>query len=177
MSNLSQAAIAIDNVLEVLRSRRQNSESQLAVTFQAATSMLQCLGISEVMIPRTSSRQTCRDNQPAATAEDYYRISIYNTMLDGVISYLQSRLPTDTVKAFSLCNLLPCHIVIMNEADMKNCVNVLLGKYREVISAGLSDVLTDFQLQAEFELWRFKCKGLVSAAANNTVSNADFSSV
>ena len=29
----------------------------------------------------------------------------------------------------------------MNEADMKNCVNVLLGKYREVISAGLFDVV------------------------------------
>jgi len=43
-ANLSQAAIAIDNVLEVLRSRRQNSESQFAVTFQAATSMLQSLG-------------------------------------------------------------------------------------------------------------------------------------
>ena len=69
----------------------------------------------------------------------------------------------------------------MNEADMKNCVNVLLGKYREYTEgegmAGLSDVVTDFQLQAEFKLWRFKCKGLVSAAANNTVSNADLSSV
>ena len=42
-ANLSQAAIAIDNVLEVLRSRRQNSESQFAVTFQAATSTLQSL--------------------------------------------------------------------------------------------------------------------------------------
>ena len=61
----------------------------------------------ELRMPRINRRQVHRSNVQAQSADDYFRITIYNEFLSHVISELQSRFVDNESHSVGLLHLLP----------------------------------------------------------------------
>ena len=72
----------------------------------------------EVHKPRLASRMAHRDNPPANTAEDYYRVVMYDEFLSHIISELEERFVSNTSHkiALGLLYLLPTECVKLSDS-------------------------------------------------------------
>ncbi|CAG9831140.1 unnamed protein product [Diabrotica balteata] len=53
-------------------------------------------------MPRIVFRQTCRQNQPANSCKEYFRRSIYFSLLDNILIDLEERLSPKVMNLFNL---------------------------------------------------------------------------
>ena len=66
--------------------------------------------------PRTNKRQVYRDNHPAASVSDYYRVSLTIPLLDTLEQELQSRFYGESLACYSGIYLIPSKIVSMENS-------------------------------------------------------------
>ncbi|XP_076030802.1 52 kDa repressor of the inhibitor of the protein kinase-like [Oratosquilla oratoria] len=78
---------------------RADAEVYFHAVFVKAEDLLVEVGSAHdgIPIPRVCARQTQRANVPAASAEEYYRRSVYIPFVDHVVAELKSRFDDDTV--------------------------------------------------------------------------------
>jgi len=78
------------NLRSTLQAWRQSAEEDFSELFNDVENLAGEIGAT-VQMPRTTKRQTKRDNVPAATPEEYFRRSIYVPFLDNFLAQLEVR--------------------------------------------------------------------------------------
>ena len=86
-----QAYAMVDFVEFILKDMRQESVSEFRKQFTEATTLGKKLhgdnfGLSK---HRVTGRQAHRDDTPASSTKDYYRVTLYNEFLSHVISEIE----------------------------------------------------------------------------------------
>ena len=91
--DVCRAYSLVDKILTTLKAMRKNSSLEFNKQFAEATKLGKQLHGEdfELTKPRHASRQIHRSNPPSSTAEDYYRISIYDENLTHVVAELEER--------------------------------------------------------------------------------------
>ena len=99
----------VDSVISALRSMREGSDREFKRIFAEITTLGKQLHGEkfELEQPRVNKRQMHRSNIPATTAEEYYRVSLYNEFLSHVTVELQERFCDTQVQGIGLMQLLP----------------------------------------------------------------------
>ncbi|XP_076284969.1 LOW QUALITY PROTEIN: 52 kDa repressor of the inhibitor of the protein kinase-like, partial [Lasioglossum baleicum] len=102
-----KATDAINDTLSVLQNKRENVDVIYRQLFEEAKEVAEQLHV-EIKCPRIVSKQIHRaNNQPAQSAEEYFRRAIYIPLLDSIISDLQDRLSPDVLNLFQLSVFMP----------------------------------------------------------------------
>ena len=78
-SDLPEACSNVENITDVIKKWRSNAEQEFSSIFSSAKSTLESV-ISEITTPRASARSV--HNIPFNTAQEYYRMPTYITVLD-----------------------------------------------------------------------------------------------
>lgn len=80
----------IETVKNTLQNIRDNIDAYHLVWYQQAISMAETLGV-EAKKPRTVGRQAHRNNVPADTIEDYYRVALALPFIDHLLNEFKDR--------------------------------------------------------------------------------------
>ena len=96
--DLHDAKNCIKDLLNVLKQKRENCEEMFAKIFRSAEKRI-IEKHGSFTYKSIVQRQTCRENIPLDTLEEYYRRSIYIPLLDALI------LDTNTRFSKEICNV------------------------------------------------------------------------
>ena len=111
----------LDHVLSSLKSMRSGAESRFGAIFKETTQLAKSLHGEdfELKLPRLSSRQAHRDNVPASSAEEYFRISLYNEFVSHLIEELEERFTrlSTPINTIGLLQLLPSQCTTRTSTD------------------------------------------------------------
>ncbi|CAG4944875.1 unnamed protein product [Colias eurytheme] len=139
--DLKVASDTLKDTVDVLLSKRKNAEEIFHNLFVEAQELAEKLGVV-IMRPRTTARQTLRDNYQG-DEEEYFRRTIY-TYLD-----LLDRLSADTMNLYGLGIFMPKPEYTENDFDQ---VKKLSEWYSHFLTAPAATVVTEYQL------WSLKWK-------------------
>ncbi|CAK1582947.1 unnamed protein product [Parnassius mnemosyne] len=99
--DLKKATDAINDTLSDLQNKTENVDVIYRQLFEEAKEVAEQLDV-EIKCPRIVSKQIHRaNNQPAQSAEEYFRRAIYIPLLDSIISDLQDHLHNKVVEKFT----------------------------------------------------------------------------
>lgn len=104
----------VNGVLSSLKSMRDNATSTFSTLFKEITRLAKSLHGEdfELKLPRLNARQTHRANVPTSSAEEYFRITLYNEFLSHLIEEIEERFTrlSTPINTVGLLQLLPSHI-------------------------------------------------------------------
>ncbi|XP_050056247.1 52 kDa repressor of the inhibitor of the protein kinase-like [Aphis gossypii] len=135
--DLTKCIEIIQTVLDVLKNKRQNATFNNI--FNRAVSKAENLNI-EVKTPRICKRQINRSNNITSSPEEYYKITVYFTVLDNFITPIQSKFfDNQNPILFKIQQLIPYylhnksegHIIegaTFYEADLPESIDELKGE-------------------------------------------------
>ena len=116
---------------------------------------------TDIVVPRQASQQTLRDNQPAATPEEYFKRSIAIPFLDHLTTELDSRFKNADLAVDGLC-LVPSTFINNQDGFMQVPEGV-----KTLAMLWESDLPDNTTLEAEYQRWVCKWR---RAAENATAT-------
>ena len=134
-----EAYSEINNTIEVLTNRRLKADETFPQIFKSASVLTSLDGTEAPVIPRLGGRQTHRNNSPAATADEYWRISVFIPFLDSLVLKLK------------------CRFVALSHAEgcasfaVSSKQQLLPSDIRDIRSAYKPDLLESISIHAEVE--------------------------
>ena len=153
--DLLDAKNCIKDLLDVLQQKRENCEEMFAEIFKAAEKTIIEKNCS-FTYKRMVQRQTCRDNVPSDTLEEYYRRSIYIPLLDALILDINTRFSKENLRCLELYSLMPENIIKLNHKNVVETVAAISNIYGVIL--GLSTQHSPaLEFISEVELWQRKC--------------------
>lgn len=148
--DLTKALDIIDATLSVFQQWREDSEATFGEIFKEVSALATRFNIS-IQKPRTCARSVFRANLPNApgsndddAVETYFRIQVWNDVLDQVAQDIRSRFTNHHRKIFSLSKLLPINVANSTFKDLILAINT----YQAVSNANKSE------MEAEFTAWK-----------------------
>jgi len=132
---------------KVLTDFRSNIDVQFNTLFKNASRLAEKYEVS-IKTPRTCSRQTARDNHPAENAEEYYRRSLAITFLDHLVTEIDSRFSSHSIKAIRCLGIIPSCF----SSDHKATDDEILEFFG-------SDIDSCSVAKAELDIWRSYFEG------------------
>ena len=155
----------IKTVLSSLKSMRDTAAVTFSRIFREATSLGKCLHGDdfELKQPRLNARQVHRFNVQTASAEEYFRISLFNEYFSHVISELEVRFTNNpaAVNTAGLLELLPEECRAANDLEIEMPRDLVQA--REFYS---QDLPHPVMLHREYQKWVLKWKEFKPDAAN-----------
>lgn len=152
--DISQAANLINDLTSILQNKRQNFEEEFKKIFLKVEDVLGKWN-KTVTMPRITHIQKHRENHQCATAEEYFRATMFVPMLDSVLADISSRFSNKTFSVCRLSILLPYHIRKEPVDSIAESINEIYGDYKDLLTQEHGFVTKD-QLSAEIDLWRQK---------------------
>ncbi|XP_060855033.1 52 kDa repressor of the inhibitor of the protein kinase-like [Metopolophium dirhodum] len=143
--DLTEACKYVDIVKKTLEDIRNDDEF-----LKIVTDSKEYLGIESLTAPRITNRQKGRSNNPAETAEIYYKINVYYPFLDHVLSELAARFSNHHEKIGNLQILIPKFM--KNKNDAKSKLTEIHKMY--LVNEKLENLL------CEYQLWTKKWEGI-----------------
>ncbi|KAK5649293.1 hypothetical protein RI129_000322 [Pyrocoelia pectoralis] len=144
--DLISAVTYAEHTVNELQKIRDNSEEEFADIFKSVEAICSQEEIT-IKVPRTTGRQTTRENVPHDSPETYFRRAAFIPFLDHVIIQIKERFTAhkETLSSFE---------VLLNEtSEDKVYTERLFGQYKNSIAA------TDAsQLFGEIKIWHQKLK-------------------
>jgi len=119
--DLAECCGFVKYVIQVLTDMRTDAQTTFDEIFNVAQQMTNSVGGDDIAVPRIVGRQTRRDNVPAADANEYYRLSLFVSFLDFLISELHSRFSAHADVLSSLQAVLPQHCNEVNSDKIAKC--------------------------------------------------------
>jgi len=134
-----------------LNQKRKESKIKFASIYDKILSLAEELDI-DLKIPRIVGKQMHRANYPSNNPADYYRLSIYISLIESVTEDFKLRFSVNTISVYDLLVLCPDN----SELDHKKSQSV--GNLVKRFAYFFNQPVDHLQriLAAEFELW--KCK-------------------
>ena len=148
----------VSSVVSTLKALRRDSPAEFKKIFTEATKLGQQLHGEKFVLskPRLAGRQTHRSNPPSSTAEDYYRITLYDEFLSHVIAELEDRFlnnPSHKI-ALGLLYLLPNECASLEDCDHDSIPLELA----EAVDLYRDDMTHAVMFPTEYGLWVCKWK-------------------
>ena len=140
--DVAQAYSEITTIIDVLRSVREDAETEFSKLFEDMKVMSVQAGV-EITIPRRCGRQTLRNNIPSDIPEVYYRRTIFIPFLDKIISELETRFSQLAKCATRAMHLIP--------SNLHNLVETSINELNEFYGP---DLPFRTSLRQEIRLWR-----------------------
>ena len=131
----------VDQVRSMIAILRTD-ESEYEDVFHKIEKMAK-FGGTDVRPPRRCSKQTLRNNMPAATAKEYFRKALFIPFLDSLLQELNARFSTITKEAIQGLTLLPKHLNLIN-----------YQKEQEILTHYSSDLPCPTSFHQELKLWQ-----------------------
>lgn len=140
--DLTKCIEMIKNILNIFKNMRSNTK--FCNIFNSAVSKAKSLNI-EVKTPRICNRQTYRSNVLTSSTEEYFKITVYFTILDNFIENIQSRfLENQNSVLLKIQQLIPSYLndkseedilegAVFYESDLPGNLNELKGKILTII--------------------------------------------
>ncbi|CAF1227009.1 unnamed protein product [Rotaria sordida] len=150
----------IEDILQVMQMMRNEPDEEYNYLFQEA----QHLGkYTETVIemPRITKRQINRDNIPASSAYDYFKLNIFIPLLDHFLVAIKDRFSEHVKKAAAISCLVPKYIVDKSYDDLTPAIEI----YNNFLSAG-----SDVQVKSEFLLWKKRWMNIVTETISTPLS-------
>jgi len=147
--DLLEALNCADSVLAIVQEMRENADSVFAQLFATVAALCSDIDV-ELVKPRVTKRQTCRNNFPAETPEEYFRAAVFIPFADSFCVQLQDRLLKHRNVLSNFMCLLPDNLSVSLEkptADQLTAVQRLAETYAVDVQCS-SDVVA-----AELHLW------------------------
>ncbi|XP_043480279.1 zinc finger MYM-type protein 1-like [Leptopilina heterotoma] len=145
---MKRAADALEDTMDLLKSKRQNVENVFQQLFAEAQEVARQLDV-QLKSPRTNARQMHRANHPAETVEAYFHRSIYIPLLNFIVNDLNYRLSPDVLDLFQLGVFLPKSTYSDQDIDtVKKVVQIYKFFFND----------TETSIINEYRLWMIKWK-------------------
>ena len=129
----------------------------------------------EESVPRTTGRQTCRDNHPFTDASEYYKRTITMPMIDHLNSSLETRFNVQGINAYNGLSIIPSKMLSL----LKKHGSISWKKnFRQFLEFYQSDLPNPLGLDAELELWErywLNYKSIIPATIATTLKSLNFS--
>ena len=152
--DLLDAKNCIDDLLNVLKRKRENCEEIFSEIFTSAEKTIIDKD-GTFTYKRIVQRQTCRENMPSASLEEYYRRSVYIPLLDALIADINTRFSKENLQCLQIYSLMPENIVKLNHKDVIETVSAISNVYGEIL--GLRPCIQPaLEFTSEVELWQGK---------------------
>nr|CAI5818360.1 unnamed protein product [Callosobruchus analis] len=126
--NKAEAKKLIDETLDTLKQKKQNSEENFRSVLEEVRNLLEEIGV-EFTMPRISNRMTNRANYQVTSAEDYYRISVQNQIMDEIILDLHRRFIPESLTNFDLNVFISSVLINLNVNDVSEKAVNVVSKY------------------------------------------------
>ncbi|XP_065680486.1 uncharacterized protein LOC136094473 [Hydra vulgaris] len=163
-----------ENLLIVLKHNRENSKEMFMEIFRAAEkTKIEKNGI--FTYKRIVQRQTCRENIPSDSMEEYYRRSIYIPLLDALILDISTRFSNENLQCLQIYALMPKNIVTMTHKDIVKTPSAISNVYGVIFGLRIQNLPAP-EFTSEVELWQCKClrmkdeKGITSLPTDLSVA-------
>ena len=146
-NDLMTALTMVKTVVDQLRQWRV-SDDRFRCIFEEAQNLCE----HEIEKPRANAnlRHLNQDNPDVQTAEEYYRITAFNSFLDSLLQQMDDRYQTPTRTAMMLCNFLPKYAMHSEFETIKKGVELFLNLLPGTL----------FEVAIEFEAWKLTCSRL-----------------
>ena len=157
----------IEAVKSVVKGFRSEVDSFHDRYYQEALRLAALVDVEE-SAPRLAGRQQHRQNVPATSSAEYYRLNVTVPLLDHMISELDSRFNSESSSVVvDFIQLLPCAVYQKTASDRLTTADLdtLLKLYEDDLPCARS-------LDVELELWRTKWKDSELAEGLNTPMKA-----
>ena len=118
--------------------------------YEEAVTLARCVSVQPSMT-RIIQRQVHRNNAPAATPEDYYRINLTTDFLNHALMQLDSRFEDDVLVCYKEFSVIPS-ILLATDPIWKDNVREFSNHYRQ-------DIPNYAGLPAKLLLWERMWKG------------------
>ena len=145
--DIMKATEHVATLRKVLTDVRSDINVQFHVLFNSASHLAEKYEVS-VNTPRRCSRQTARENHPAENAEEYYRRSMAIAFLDHLVTEIDSRFTSHSIKAIRCLGIIPSCFSLEEKATDDE----LLEFFR-------SDIDSTSVAKAELDIWRSYFEG------------------
>lgn len=152
--DMKEAKDAVDTVCTTLQKRRSDCEEYFHDVYEVALGLASDLG-TEITLPRLVKCQKNRSNYEVNEVEKYYRVSIYNPLIDNILQDIIHRFPAETTELFDLLVLIPSFTVkLETTTTIKEKASFLASRFGFALTstAGYSFKA----LHSELALWHTK---------------------
>ena len=116
--DIFSAVESVDNILTVLKRRRENADVEFRTLFGEVTEFCRTSDI-DIRKPRICDRQTQRENHPSESTEEYYRVSCYLQYLDNLVEGFGSLFSDLRKEALKIQCLLPAYVITSSFEDLR----------------------------------------------------------
>ncbi|CAF1232275.1 unnamed protein product [Rotaria sordida] len=136
---------AIEDVTQVLQMIRNSPDVEYEYLFEEALELAKHTDTT-IQKPRTTTRQLYRNNIPATTDSEYYKLNIFIPLLDHFLMSIKDRFQAHVKQALAISCIIPKYI---HDKTFDNIVPAI-QLYQCLLPGTLTDVKT------EFILWKQK---------------------
>ena len=143
--DILKAEQEISNLKDALNDFREDINAEHSRLYEEAVQLAGGIGI-EPSQPRTVQRQVHRDNAPATSPNQYYRINLTRVFLDHAVQQLDSRFPPEAYTCYKGMSIVPA-VLLNNLPSWKANVHEFCDDYPD-------DIPNAVGLHAELELWQ-----------------------
>ncbi len=139
----------VKSITSILEKMREQSEREFKRMFTDAGKLGKDLHGEEFVLtkPRVNRRQMHRSNVQASTAEEYYRITLYNEFLSHTVSQLKGRFLDSSPHGIGLLHLLPSQCCSSeNEDEIPQVLSQAVDFYK-------GDMPHSVMFPTEYHMW------------------------
>ncbi|KAK3735537.1 hypothetical protein QZH41_005014 [Actinostola sp. cb2023] len=140
----------VSDIQNTYQDLRNDIDGHFGEVYDVAVDMAASITVAP-QIPRVAVWQQHRANAPAASPKDYYRINLGVPFLDHIISQLDERFSSITVKATQLLGLVPSVIQQMQVTEQE---------LRDVLELYQDDLPSPQLFPAEFRRWKVRSQSI-----------------
>ena len=148
-NDLADGVHMIRSLINRVSSIRKNVDAFHDDCYEKITAIAKRLNIP-ISKPRTNKRQVYRDNHPANSISDFYKVSLTIPLLDTLEQELKSRFSNDTLACYSGLYLIPSKVIGMQNSPRKKPLKELC---KSIISFYYEDLPYPSRIEAELDLW------------------------
>ncbi|XP_068242278.1 52 kDa repressor of the inhibitor of the protein kinase-like [Palaemon carinicauda] len=113
----------VDSIIREIKDLRYSLDTKFSQWFAESSNLTEAVGGS-VARPRTAQRQIHRSNAPAQTTEEYFRINLAASLVDHLLSEMDTCFNHESRTAATLFEVIPK--LILENHDLENLAEKLL---------------------------------------------------
>lgn len=146
------ATMLTQNIITVLKERRENSETYFRTVFTSVLEIHEKLNL-EITRPRVTQRQTHRPNISAENNESYFRLNIYIILLDNILQDFQFRFNDESLNTYEFNILFPSIFNSKTEVEITQSIKVVAEYISKFDHTQNKDMIL-LKLKSEFNIWK-----------------------
>ncbi|CAF2938056.1 unnamed protein product [Rotaria sp. Silwood2] len=149
----------IDDILQVVQMIRAEPDEEYKYLFEETQDFAKLVETT-IEMPRITKRQSNRNNIPASSAYDYFKLNIFIPLLDHFLVAIKDRFNEHAKKAAAISSIVPQYIGNKNYDDLATALEI----YQKFLPGSSTEI------KSEFLLWKKRWTQLITDNDSNPLS-------